>query len=132
METLTIIIEKSSDFFDAYAENCVGIYGAGSSAEEAKENALEGLRLLKETKTRDEWPDILKGDYDIQFKFDTQSILAYYSDIFSKPALEKLTGINQKQLHHYASGYRKPREQQRKKIEQALHQLGAELLSVRL
>ena len=36
-------------------------------------------------------------------------------------ALEKLTGINQKQLHHYATGLRKPREAQRKKIETALH-----------
>ena len=48
------------------------------------------------------------------------------------PALERLTGINQKQLHHYLAGYRKPREPQRKKIENALHNLGRELLAVRL
>lgn len=46
--------------------------------------------------------------------------------------LEKLTGINQKQIHHYASGLRKPREQQRRKIAEALHQLGEELLSIDL
>ena len=36
METLKIIIEKSSDYYDAYVENCEGIYGAGSTVEEAK------------------------------------------------------------------------------------------------
>jgi hypothetical protein len=43
-----------------------------------------------------------------------------------------MTGINQKQLQHYASGLRKPRTQQMKKIESALHQLGNELLAVEL
>jgi len=52
--------------------------------------------------------------------------------VFSKPALERLTGINQKLLHQYATGLKKPREAQRKKIEAALHRLGIELLSVEL
>lgn len=132
MATVKIIIEKSSDYFDAYAENCEGIYGAGNTAEEAKQNILEGLKLLKETRPSAEWPDILKGEYNIEYKFDAESFLTYFEGVFSKPALEKLTGINQKQLHHYATGLKKPREQQRKKIESALHKLGIELLSIRL
>jgi len=43
-----------------------------------------------------------------------------------------MTGINQKQLHHYASGLKKPRQEQRKKIETALHKLGEELLAIEL
>ncbi|MCF8370560.1 MAG: hypothetical protein K9H64_02985 [Bacteroidales bacterium] len=35
--------------------------------------------------------------------------------ILSNSALERLTGINQKQMQHYASGLRKPREAQRQK-----------------
>ncbi len=132
METLKIIIEKSNDFYNAYAENCEGVYGAGDTVEIAKANAIEGLELLKETSPETEWPEILRGDYNIEFQFDAQSFLTYYSAVFSKPALEKLTGINQKQLHHYATGLRKPREAQRKKIETALHKLGSELMAVRL
>jgi len=112
--------------------NCDGVYGAGNTVEEAKNNVLDGLELLKETRTKSDWPEILKEGYDIEFQFDAQSFLTYYADVFSKPALERLTGINQKQLHHYATGLRKPREAQRKKIETALHKLGNELLSVRL
>jgi len=52
--------------------------------------------------------------------------------VFTKPALERLTGINQKQLHHYATGLKKPRPAQRKKIESALHKLGKELLTIQL
>lgn len=132
MSTITIVIEKSSDFFDAYAENCEGVYGAGSSVEEARKNVLCGLDLLKETRPESEWPDVLKEEYNIEYKYDTESFLSYYERIFSKPALERLTGINQKQLHHYATGLKKPREPQRKKIESALHKLGNELLSIKL
>jgi len=130
MKTLRIIIEKSKDYFDAYADNCEGVYGAGETVEEAKENVLNGLDLLIKSTDPKRLPEILKGQYTIIYKFDTQSFLNYYDKIFSKPALERLTGINQKQLHHYASGMRKPRAQQRKKIVDALHQLGQELLSI--
>jgi hypothetical protein len=132
METLRIIIEKSADFFDAFAENCEGVYGAGSTVIEAKNNALQGLKLLMENSDPAKLPDILKSDYSIEYKMDTQSFLNYFDRIFSKPALETLTGINQKQFHHYASGLKKPREQQRKKIENALHELGRELLAIEL
>ena len=132
MQTLTIIIEKSSNYYDAYADNCDGIYGAGNTVEEAKKNVLEGLRLFVETTKTDDLPEILKNSYEIVYKFDTQSFLKYYEGIFNKPALEKLTGINQKQFHHYASGLRKPRPAQRQKIENALYSLGKELMAVQL
>jgi predicted RNase H-like HicB family nuclease len=132
MEKLIIEIAKSQDHYGAYAVNCTGVYGAGNTVEEAKENVLEGLRLLIESRKSDELPDILKGEYKVLYKYDAQSFLKYFEDIFSKPALEKITGINQKQLHHYASGIRKPRVAQRKKIEYALHNLGKELLSFEL
>ena len=132
MEKLIIEIARSEDHYGAYAVNCPGVYGAGETVEEAKENVLEGLRLFVETRKRDELPDLLKGEYQIVHKFDTQSFLKYFERIFSKSALEKLTGIHQKQLHHYASGLRKPRIGQRKRIEYALHSLGKELMSVEL
>ena len=132
MEKLIIEIAKSEDHYGAYSVNCPGVYGAGNTVEEAKENVLEGLKLLIDSRKNEELPDILKGEYEIFYKFDAQSFLKYFENIFSKPALERLTGINQKQLHHYASGLRNPRLEQRKKIEFALHNLGKELLSVEL
>lgn len=132
MEKIIIQIGASSDHFGGFSVNCDGIYGAGDTVESCRTNVLEGLKLLLTNNDRNSLPDILKGEYEIEYHYDVQSILNYYANVFTKPALERLTGINQKQLHHYATGLKKPREIQRKKIETALHRLGNELLSVRL
>lgn len=42
-------------------------------------------------------------------------------------ALQTITGINQKQLAHYASGVSKPRQAQADKIAKGLHKLAEEL-----
>ena len=130
MEKLIIQIEASSDFFDGFAVNYEGVSGGGENLEACKTNILEGLRLFKESRPISHWPEILRGDFDVEYRYDVQSILSYYASVFTKPALERLTGINQKQLHHYATGLKKPREPQRKKIELTLHRLGSELMSV--
>jgi uncharacterized protein YneR len=135
MEKLIIQIGASSDHFGGFAINIDGINGAGNTVEECKANLLEGLKLMIKNSEKSyfkapQW--LVDGDYELEYRYDTQSILSHYADVFSKPALEKLTGINQKQLHHYATGLKKPREGQRKKIETALHLLGTELLAVRL
>jgi predicted RNase H-like HicB family nuclease len=130
MEKLKVQIGASSNHFGAFATNCNGIYGAGNTVEECKQNLLEGLRLF--ISTTENLPEILMGDFEIEYHFDVQSILNHYTKVFTKPALERLTGINQKQLHHYATGLKKPRLEQRKKIETALHKLGTELLTIQL
>lgn len=70
--------------------------------------------------------------YKVVYKFDAESILNYYRGIFTNAALERITGINQRQIQHYASWTKRPRPQQLKKIETALHELGQELTSVEL
>ena len=45
-------------------------------------------------------------------------------------SLETITGINQKQLAHYASGISKPRPKQAQKIAQGLHRLAKEMMVV--
>lgn len=77
-----------------------------------------------------EYPAVFDGQYEIVYKFDVQSLLEYYRGIFSFSALQTITGINQRQLCHYASGVSKPRPEQRRKIAEGLHQLARELQSV--
>ena len=130
MGNLIVKIERGPELFGAWAENVPGIYGEGETVEATKKNLMDGIKLY--LKYNDVIPEALKGDITIEWVFDTPSLLEYYSGIFSKPALEKLTGINQKQLFHYASGKVKPRPAQRKKISEALHRLAKELLTVNL
>ncbi len=133
MKTLKVIVEKTKDFYTAYADEAVGINGGGNTIEEMKKNLFEGLELYKEVTPKKEWPDAIKtNDFEIIYKYDTQSFLNYYSRVFTKSALERMTGINQQLLHHYAKGLKKPREVQRKKIEKAIHDLAHEMLHVQL
>ena len=126
MKTVKIVIEKSKDAYWAYAENIEGVTGAGGTVLEAKKSALEGLEMQKEL------GNIPDKNYNIAFRFDTESLLNYYKGIFTNAALERITGINQLQISHYATGLKKPRPAQAKKIENALHSLGRELMAVEL
>jgi hypothetical protein len=58
--------------------------------------------------------------------------LNYYKGIFTNASLERLTGIKQKQIQHYATGLKKPRASQKIKIQNSLHQLASELMSIEL
>ena len=126
MKTVKIVIEKSKDAYWAYAENIEGVTGVGGTVLEAKKSALEGLEMQKEL------GNIPDKNYNIAFRFDTESLLNYYKGIFTNAALERITGINQLQISHYATGLKKPRPAQAKKIENALHSLGRELMAVEL
>lgn len=64
------------------------------------------------------------------YRFNVQSLLEFYRGIFSFSALQTITGINQKQLAHYAAGISKPRKEQADKIASGLRRLAEELSAV--
>ncbi len=132
MFIINVTIEKGADLFSAWAENIPGIYGEGESVKEVKEDILKSISLFKEYNDEKNIPEELKGDYEIEWHFDVQSFLQYYNGIFTKAALERITGINQKQLGHYASGLKKPRKAQVEKIETALHNFFDDMRMVHL
>jgi predicted RNase H-like HicB family nuclease len=125
MEKLIVTIAKGIESYGTWIENLPGIYGQGDTVEEAKQNLTEGLELYM--KHNKEIPAVLQGEYEFEYHFDVSSFLEYYSKIFSKTALERLTGINQKQLFHYASGLRKPSEKTIHKMDTAIRRFSDEL-----
>ncbi|KAA0993618.1 type II toxin-antitoxin system HicB family antitoxin [Dyadobacter aurulentus] len=131
MKRIKVVVERSKDFFWAYGENVGKISGGGETIEEVKKSILECIEIVKGFDDRN-IPAALKGEYEIEWKLDVGSFLKYYKGIFSQTGIAKITGINEKLLNHYASGLKKPRPSQAKKIEAALHKLGSELLAVKL
>ena len=131
MKHIKIIIEKTKDNYSAYAENIEGIYGGGETVADAKQSILDAIKLYKKYNKKN-IPKILDGEYEIIYKFDTQSLLNYYKGIFTNASLERITGIKQKQIQHYASGLKKPRAAQKQKIQDSLHILAGELMAVEL
>lgn len=134
MKTLKIVIERAEHNYSAFIDGIDGIIATGNSVDEIKKNMAEAIHVFVEEcqELNCEIPEELNEEYDFCFKMDVKSLLDFYSGIFSKAGLERITGINQKQLWHYASGGRNPRPEQTLKLEQALHKLGEELLSISL
>lgn len=130
MKQVKIVIEKTKNHYSAYSENVEGIWGAGNTPDEAKQSILDAITLLKKYNKPHNVPAILKGNYELVYRFDAESLLNYYKRVFTNSALERITGINQRQLQHYSSGLKKPRPAQKKKIQTALHQLGSELMAI--
>ena len=69
-------------------------------------------------------------DYEINFTFDISALLHSLDGILSRSAISRVTGINERQLGHYASGHRRPRPNQQQKIIDGIHKIGRELLVV--
>ena len=131
---LTAVIECTENNYSAYIREVDGIVATGKTLAEVKDNLLEAIDVSIEFCESEgyEIPGELQGNYTIDFKMDVRSFLSIYSGIFTKAGLERLTGINQKQLWHYANGKVVPRRSQVMRIENALHQLGNELISIHL
>ena len=134
MTELKAIIESLENNYSAYIEKLDGIVATGSTIAEIKANLLDAVDDYIETCKENgmEIPQELKGEYTIEFSMDVKTLLNLYDKIFSKSGLERLTGINQKQLWHYANGKSVPRRAQVLKLENALHRLGTELMAITL
>ncbi len=125
-------ISASIDSFGAFSENCDGIYAAGDTIEDTKADTYEAIRLIKKNLPEERWPEQIKGDFEIEWKFDVSSFLEYYSGFMSLADMEKITGINQKQLSNYLNRRAVPRKKQADRIITAIHDFARELFCITL
>ncbi len=125
-------IGRTENNYAACVEGLDGFVCTADSFEDLKKEVKEGIEFHLEglREDGDEVPEVFNSGYTLVFKWDVDSLLDYYKGIFTKAALERITGINQTQLGHYAAGRSKPRKQQIMKIEKALHKLGEELCGI--
>lgn len=134
MGKVIVTVELSENNYSSYIVELPGCVSTGKTFEELKHNMQEAVEFHIETSREfgDEIPAIFDSGFELVYKFDTASLLQHYKGIFSNSALERITGINQRQLQRYASGASKPRAAQKTKIMDALHSIGRELLVVEL
>jgi predicted RNase H-like HicB family nuclease len=132
MENIIVEVSHSGKNFCAYTEALPGCIATGKTFDELKEMISEGIifHIDGMQKDNDPIPFEFTGEYCLVYKLSTEALLNAYNNIFTKAALSRITGINERQLWHYAAGVRKPRFAQVKRIEDGLHKLGRELLSV--
>jgi hypothetical protein len=75
-----------------------------------------------------EW--LLNGEYELSYILEASALLHSLDGILTRSALSRATGINERQIGHYASGHRKPRLAQRERIINGIHSISKELASV--
>lgn len=132
MEKIVMILERSKDLYCAYSDNCDGIYAAGETMEEAKADTYRAIDGIKRNLPEDRWPEQIKGEFEIEWKFDVPSFLEYYSNFISLAGMERMTGVNQKQLSNYLNHRSVPRRKQADRIVNGIHRFARELLSISL
>ncbi|MBQ5573585.1 MAG: type II toxin-antitoxin system HicB family antitoxin, partial [Bacteroidaceae bacterium] len=106
MKKVTVIIEYADKNLSAYIENAP-IITVGKNLQEIEDNIKSAIDLYLEDNNSP--CELLKGEYELIYKIDTATFISYYSNIFTKAALSRITGINERQLWHYAAGIHKPR-----------------------
>jgi predicted RNase H-like HicB family nuclease len=134
MKSIIVTVEMTENNYSAYIESLPGCVTTGKSMDELKRNMYEAVEAHIELSREhgDFIPEVFDGEYRLVFRFDAECLLTHYKGIFTNSALERLTGINQRQLQRYASGKSRPMRPQTIKIHKALHRLGEELLEVEL
>ena len=132
MKKVIVDIYYTGNNYCAHAPILLGCVSTGATLSDIKKNIKEAIEFHVESSLEDgdPIPEVFIGEYVLEFKLSVEALLNAYSDVFTKAALSRITGINQRQLWHYASGMRKPRPIQRKRIEDGLHRLGTELLNI--
>ena len=131
MKKVIAIIERGGDGkYSIFIENKdypYGIIGTGDTVKEAIADFNDGYNEMKEyvESTGESFKEAT-----FTFKYDVPSFLQEYAYAFTLAGLERITGVNQKQLGHYISGYRKPSTKTVRKIEAGIHSFSDQLRTV--
>lgn len=131
MKKVKVLIDWDENY-GAVSEEMPGCVATAKTVEAVKEAYISALNFHLEVmkKDGDEIPDIFKGKYQLEFELSTQALLHKFDGVLTRAALSRITGINEKLLGHYMSGFRNPRPAQREKIVEGIHKVGRELIAI--
>lgn len=73
---------------------------------------------------------ILSKNYVIVYDLEATALLKEAETFTTLAAISRVTGINQKQLSHYATGVKQPRPSSRARIIQGIHAIGRRALAL--
>lgn len=124
------IVEASSTGFGVYTDELLGITGYGSTVDRAKKDFLSALKEVKEAYGK-KLPKELKGEFEFVYKYDIASIFEHFGSLDASTFAKKI-GMNPSLLRQYKTGHARASDKQKKRIEAGLHQLGRQLLNVRM
>ncbi len=133
MEKIIVILEKTDTGFSAYLPDLPITCTTGGDLSEVETNMYEALELHLEALGVEgkPVPSNFRGEVKFDYRLDITDFFSLFAPI-KQTAVAKKAGINSSLLRQYARGIKYPSLSQAKKIEEAIHQLGRELLKVNL
>ena len=133
MKKIRVFIERGEDgTFGAYMPDDNGLdYGIIGDGKTITETIDDFKSAYEEMKAYYKEAGKHFEEVEFAFSYDVPSFLNYYKGLLTLAGLGRITGINERQLSQYLSGYRNPSPKTTKKIEAALHNFGSELQQVR-
>jgi len=75
-----------------------------------------------------EW--LVSGQYELNYILETSALLHSLDGILTRSAIARVSGINARQIGHYASGLKNPRPKQREKIITGIQRISKDLAMV--
>ena len=136
MEKIDVKIGWSGDNYSCVADDAALngiIVVTNKTLEGLKKDFLESLHFHIEgcINGGDELPEwLITGQYELNYILETSALIHSLDGILTRSAIARVTGINERQIGHYASGHRTPRPQQREKIINGIRTISRELESV--
>ena len=129
MEKIKVIIDWEENY-GAFSDEVLGCVAVHKTVEGVKEAYKSALEFHLEGMDKKDIPAKLQGRYELEFEMTAQALLHHFDGVITRAALSRITGINERQLGHYMTRYRRPRPVQRLKIINGLHRIGKELTAV--
>lgn len=116
-----------------YSEECGAVIATAKTLALLKENFNSALKshIACCVEDGDELPAyLLEGAYQVHYNLDCTALLRVAESFTTLKAISEVTGIHQKQLSHYATGLKRPRNSQAERIKLGLRQIAESLGSL--
>ena len=132
MGKITVFVDYAGNFAASPITPEVACVSTGRTLDEVKKNMDEALSFHMDGMTEDGLPipEELVPPREYEWRLSTRALLHYTEGLVSRAAIAKITGINQQQLSHYASGYRKPRPSMSVRIRDGVRKIAQALTAV--
>ena len=131
MNKVKVTVECGKDGkYSAFMDCCDYDFGLAGFGNTAKEAIKDFYACVEEEKKMCEKEGKTMPILEFNIQYDVASFLDYYASILSTSGLEKITGVNQKQLWHYSSGKCKPKRNTVLQIQNNLHNFAENLKEV--
>jgi predicted RNase H-like HicB family nuclease len=132
MKAVIVIVERTDTGYSAYVDGVDGIITVGDTFAELRGNMGEAIDVFLEASKEfnAEIPEILSGDYSLNFKFDVQTFFEWLSKSMTQKGLSDIAEMNETLISQYSTGVKKPGPKQLKRMETALHRFADDLQAI--